>query len=117
MNEIALAILAITWGIILMLPGDLFEGIERYRFFRQFAPDTVWGVVMALCGVITLIARPHWARLNAHAVLCIVWLGMTVLSLASIVSLPALLIASLLLAIAFFHATKFLRLLHAAVLP
>jgi hypothetical protein len=29
MNEIALAILAITWGIILMLPGDLFEGCAR----------------------------------------------------------------------------------------
>jgi len=100
-----------------MMPGDMFASIERYKFFSQFAPDTAWGAVMTLCGIITLIARPSWARLNAHAILCIVWLGMTVLSLVSVISPPSLLITSLVLIIAFFHGTKYLRLLDAAVLP
>lgn len=110
MNEIALAILALVWGIILMLPGDLFAGIERYKFFNTFAPDAAWGAALAACGIITLIARPEWARTNAHAVLCIIWLGMTALSVASVVTIPSMLITSLLVFVAFMHATKFWRL-------
>lgn len=110
LNEIALAVLAIVWGCILMLPGDLFEGIERYKFFNTFAPDTAWGAALVVCGLIILIARPEWAHINAHAALCIIWLGMTALSLASIVTAPSLLITSLLVFVAFMHATKFWRL-------
>lgn len=99
-----------------MLPGDLFEGIERYQYFRMYAPDTVWGVAMLVCGVLTLIARPRWARIGAHVVLCIIWLGMTVLSLLSIVTAPALLIASMLATLSFFHATKYWRLSHPTVM-
>jgi putative effector of murein hydrolase LrgA (UPF0299 family) len=110
MNEIVLAILAIFWGIVLMLPGDLFNGIERYKYFSSFAPDSVWGMVMILGGLTTLIARPPWLRRNAHALLCIVWLGMTVLSCLSIVTAPSLLITSIILTVALLHAMKFWRL-------
>lgn len=109
-QEVVLALLAIFWGAILLLPGDLFAGIERYRFYGQYAPDTVWGVVMALCGVLILLKRPHWAHRHAHWILCTVWTGMTWLSLLSLISPPVLLIASLCAALSLIHASAFWQL-------
>lgn len=114
-TEVTLGLLAMLWGAILMAPGDLFAGIERYKYFNNYAPDTGWGIVLALCGLVIVIRLPKWAHRHAHWVLCTVWLGMFVLSLLSTISPPALLIASLLLAIAIIHATKFFRLFYSGV--
>jgi len=111
-TEVALSFLAMVWGSILMAPGNLFAGIARYELLGRYAPDTVWGAVMFVCGLGIFIARPHWWRAQCHAALCIVWLGMTILSLLSTITPPAVLIASLLLTIAAVHAFKNWRLTH-----
>lgn len=112
-NKIAeadLALLALYWGIILMLPGNLFAGIERYKFFNDYAPDYIWGAVMAVSGLPILVHWPRRARMPAHIVLCIVWFGMGILSLLSVTNAPATLIASLTFSNSVIHATKYFRL-------
>lgn len=114
-NELALALLAVFWGCVLLLPGDLFAGIERYRLIGRFFPDTVWGILMVLSAAILFKPDSLPLRKAAHWLLCTIWSGMTILSLMSMISAPALLIASLLATISFFHATKFWRLGHLPV--
>ncbi len=115
-TEMCLGVLAIFWGVILVLPGDSFAGIERYELFGKYAPDTAWGVVMLICGTVTTIRMPRWAHKHAHWVLFAVWLGMTVLSLLSTITHPALLIASLTFAIAFIHISKYFRLAYSLMI-
>lgn len=108
--EVSLALLALYWGIILIMPGDLFAGIERYKFFNQYAPDFVWGSIMAISGLIILFHWPRQARMPAHVALCVIWSGMGILSLLSVISPPATLIAAMAFSNSIIHATKFWRL-------
>lgn len=108
-NEFFLALLAITWGIILMLPGDLFAGIARYQFASKVFPDWLWGLLYFFFGILLLFPIPSWLHKHLHWVLFSLWLGMTVLSLLSTFSPPTLLIASLVFVIAMFHAGLFLQ--------
>lgn len=93
-----------------MLPGDLFAGLERYKYFNVYAPDWGWGLVMIVCASATLLRLSAWSHKYAHVGLCIVWSGMTALSLSATISPPALLITSLCAAIALLHASKYWRL-------
>lgn len=111
-NEKWLAFLAIIWGIILALPGDLFAGLERYRLIAQLFPDWVWGAIMFLSGVALLLKLPMLTHKHIHFVLTAVWLGMTLLSVLATKTPPALLITSLCLTIAMFHVGKFWRIQH-----
>ncbi len=108
MTEKALGILAIFWGILLMLPGDLFNGIERYTSVGAYAPDALWGAVYAVLGAIVFARTPSWAHKHAHWLLCTVWAGMTILSLLTEIISPTLLTASMCAFISFLHATKYL---------
>ncbi len=116
MNEVCLGLLAVFWGVVLMLPGDLFERIEVYQLLRNFAPDTVWGVVMIVCGIVTLARMPRRAHKHAHWILCTVWLGMAVLLLSTTTRPTSLLFASLFLVIAIIHASKYMRLAQSLML-
>lgn len=109
-NEFILAALAIFWGLILLLPSDLFGSIERYRYFNEFAPDTVWGAIFILSAFCTILGKPHWLHVHAHWILCTLWSGIAFLSGIAMRSPLSLLIPSLCLAIAAIHATKFWRL-------
>lgn len=138
-NERLLAGLAITWGIILMLPGDLFAGIERYRLMSRVFPDWLWGAFYFMGGatlyILPLLPFPSlpytlWLykyipreqlcgyisregfHKHTHWLLFSLWLGMTALSLLSVVSPPTLLITSLVFVISMFHIGKFWRLGH-----
>jgi len=108
--ECALALLACYWGIILMLPGDLFAGIERYKYYSRYAPDTIWGAVMAVCGIFILLNWPRQARMPAHLVLSAVWFGMGILSLLPARNVASTLIAALAFSNSLIHATKFWKL-------
>jgi hypothetical protein len=97
-----------------MLPGDLFAGLDRYKYFEAFAPDWGWGLVMIVCAIATLFRLTMWSHKYAHVGLCIVWSGMTALSISATLTPSALLIASLCAAIALMHASKYWRLQAAA---
>lgn len=115
-NECWLATLAVIWGGILMLPGDLFAGIDRYRLMSQYLPDWAWGVCMFSFGIILFFHVPLWLHKHAHFFLCGVWLGITLLSLLAVMTPSVILIASLLFIIAMFHAGKYFRLSHPIVI-
>lgn len=97
------------------MPGDLFAGIERFRFFINYAPDWAWGALLILGGVLIIPPAAFTLRKIAHWMLCTLWLGMAVLSVLAIVTPPSLLFTSVLTAIAIFHATKFWRLYYLQV--
>jgi hypothetical protein len=109
-NEVILALLALFWGVILMLPGDLFAGLERYKYFSDFFADWGWGLAMVICALATVLRLSVWSHKYAHVGLCIIWSGMAALSISATLSPPALLIASLCAAIALLHASKYWRL-------
>ncbi len=108
LTEKALGILAIFWGILLMLPGDLLAGIERYTRVSAYALDALWGAVYAILGAIVFSRMPSWAHKHAHWLLCTVWAGMTVMLLLTKIVSPTLLTASMCAFISFLHATKYL---------
>lgn len=109
-NEVVLGVLAIFWGVVLAMPGDLFAGIERYALFNNYAPDWLWGTVMIMAGLLIIPPASFPLRKLAHWALCTLWLGMAVLSILSVFTLASLLFTSVLITIAVFHATKFFRL-------
>lgn len=107
-------ILAIFWGIVLLFPGDLFEGIERYDLMREIFPDWTWGVLYVLFGFLILLPLSTTILKHLHWLLSALWLGMTILSVLGSASFPALLIASLTFFVAIIHVGKFWRLSHPA---
>lgn len=102
--------LAQFWGILLLLPGDTFAGIEHYRLIGQFLPDQIWGIVFFTLGFATLFPFPTNLLKHLHWLLCTLWLGISVLALLSSFTIPALLIGALAFFVAMVHAGKFWRL-------
>lgn len=109
-QEIVPAFVTLVWGIVFMLPGDLFGTIERYKYFNKFAPDWGYGLIMAICAVGILSNIPPRYRCQFHAVLAVMWILIVVLSSLSTFSPPVLLFTSLMVGSAFRHAFEFLRL-------
>lgn len=114
-NEVVLGLLAIFWGIVFVLPGDLFAGLERYQFFNNYAPDWLWGAILMIFGLLIIPPAAPILRKIAHWGLCTLWLGMAMLSMLAVISPPSLLFTSLFVVVAIFHATKFFRLSHLQV--
>jgi hypothetical protein len=113
-NERWLAVLAMIWGITLMIPGDLFQGITAYRLFSQYAPDTVWGIVLFLLGISLFLPTPMWVHKHAHWLLCTIWMGMGILCLLGRFSPAVVLLSSVCLTVSMLHVGKFWRLNHPA---
>lgn len=111
-DEYSSAVIALIWAVVLILPGDLFSGIARYRVMADYAPDTLWGLFFAIGGILLFFPISLWLRKVCHALLCSIWLGIVILSLLANLTIGTALIASLCFFICGFHASQYFRLGH-----
>lgn len=108
-NEKWLGFLATVWGIALVLPGDLFRGIPMYVIAAQYAPDTVWGIVMGVSGILLFFPVPVPVHKHVHWILSSVWLGLGILCISARFSPVVVMLATQCLVISMLHAGKFWR--------
>jgi len=108
-NELVLGWAAVVWGVLLMLPGDLFAAIPRYTAVDRFAPDFLWGLVLTVAGAACIFA-PEGGRGIAHGVLFVIWLGINALVLIGTMSVSTVLIATFPFTMCLLHAGEYVRL-------
>ncbi|MEL6680650.1 MAG: hypothetical protein AAFQ51_18250, partial [Pseudomonadota bacterium] len=53
--EITLALVMLVRGIMKLTPGSVTD-YDVYSVFHQIAPEEVWGVLFAVCGIVHLVA-------------------------------------------------------------
>lgn len=109
-NEKLLAFLAVVWGVTLMLPGDVFGGIQAYSLINRVFPDWLWGALYFVCGGLLFLNIPKELHKHIHWILCSLWLGMTLLVFLAGIRSVTILIGSLTFVVAMFHVGKFFRL-------
>lgn len=78
-NEILLSILTIFWGVIFMLPGDVFEALQRFQPLYLRVPDQVFGIVMVVTAIPGIMRMPLRYRQVAHGLLFGLWSFITYL--------------------------------------
>lgn len=108
-NEVCLAIVALIWGAILVMPGDLFIKIDRYRMIGQYFPDWVWGILFLIGSMGILIVPSIGIRKQLHAFMSALWVGIIVLALLTPFNIGTLLIVSLCWLAMMVHVGKFFR--------
>lgn len=101
-----LIVQAAAFGIILILPGDLFARPNQVDLLSRYATDTVWGAVLLLIAVPMLAFRGfRHRRLHraGHALLWTFWLGICLLAIyRSLTGAVGLTPASFLIILPFF---------------
>jgi hypothetical protein len=81
--EWLMAIITFNWGVVLLLPDDIFQG-NSWIIFRAIAPENWWGVLFLLCGlarigglVVNGARRTitPWIRITAAFLGLLIWVG------------------------------------------
>lgn len=83
-KETLLVGLAVTWGAILLVPGDSFSSSSRVDALSLYAPDTIWGIALLAVNIPMLfINRYKHRRFRrfAHAFNWTFWLAITCLAI------------------------------------
>lgn len=108
-NDIIFSLLALGWGIVLILPGDTFEivysrlsSIEVVRL-----PELLFGSILIACSIPNLLQAPLWLKKLSHIGLFGLWSFVAFLILAPEMNPSTLLASSSYLVIAVFHARRF----------
>lgn len=117
LKEIILSILALFWGAVFLLPGEILSQASRVDLLRIYAGDATWGVLL-LTGSLFLLFSPRdryfKARKYTHAFFWVFWVGISTLLIARSVAngfneVDAL-ICSPFITLAFLHAAFYVRL-------
>ena len=118
-SRMLIAMSSLTWGILLLIAGDLFEGRQIYTIMAEAANERVWMVLFIVHGLASLTAlfmqRVNVAILLLDGVLgCALWSLSTILCFAvyfnvdgAALKLPAAMSPSIWVAIvAWIHLVK-----------
>ena len=106
-NEKWLGLLALIWGVAFCMPGDVFQRVPYYGKIAQYAPDTLWGLVMGVSGFFLFLPLPPAFHKHIHWILCTIWLMLGVIILLSGFFLITVLLSSQCLVISMIHAGNF----------
>lgn len=109
-QELVSAGVALVWGVVLLLPGDLFAGIQRYVALAVAVPDWVWGLLLLAFGLTVILLSPLRWRKEAHAGLGVVWTLVVILIFLDGVTPAGVLIAALCGELALLHFYRYLQL-------
>lgn len=72
-NRIVLCLAAISWGGLLLLPGDLFAETPVYSESGLYASDGYWGAFIIVFGLLLLFIRIDFITLLSHAFIIVFW--------------------------------------------
>lgn len=118
MMELVLAFTALVWGILFLLPGNVFNPSSNIGLLSIYAQDWVYGILLVLCSLFLIIfPRGEYfsLRRGVHFTLWLFWAGITTVILvrfyrADTVSIGGWLFLSFPVAFAFLHALLYARL-------
>lgn len=115
MHETVLTLLALTWGILLLLPGNTFAAPAGVSSLFLFAQDWVWGTLLVSVSLPFLFLNKYRhinIRRFVHAFYWVFWSGLTLLAsmrvAANGVQALDLILPSLLISFALFHAVFYI---------
>lgn len=115
LHEAILTILALLWGVLLILPGNTFASPTGLTTLFLFAQDWVWGVLLIAVSLPFLFVNKyrHLAiRRMVHAFYWVFWSGLSFLAYVRVAAngLEALdlILPSLLITLALFHAVFYI---------
>lgn len=76
--EIISAVLAWSWGLILLHPYSTFQSIEGYRLMGELAPEWLWGITYLLIGALqsaAMCGNVHYFRYPAAVLAMLGWIA------------------------------------------
>lgn len=119
LKETILALLALTWGIAFLIPGETLSRASRIDLLRFYAGDLTWAFLLIFFSIFLLFSPRHrllWLRRSAHFFFWIFWIGISLIvivrSFSNGFTANDALLCSPFIALAFLHAIFYMRLVY-----
>lgn len=115
LHETILTLLALLWGVLLVLPGNTFAAPSGIATLFLFAQDWVWGVLLIAVSLPFLFVNKYrhlTVRRLVHAFYWVFWSGLSFLAYVRVaangIQALDLILPSLLITFALFHAVFYI---------
>lgn len=81
-TRLLLALSSLTWAVLLLLPGEVFQGRQTYAIMHMIADESIWGILFAVHGAVALYTLCNGTRNSVTLCFdgflgCILWTSST----------------------------------------